>query len=301
MTGTAPSSSTPDEISNWRNFAFMSGALALCFSLPLYQWARFAIGHELYSHLILIPGISVWLVWLQYDRLKALAGKQLSPAWIMASFSAGLGLLALRWLNPPAEQDALVMVIFAFLFFFTGTCFRFLNRTILARMAFPLSFLVLMVPFPVAVEAGLESILQHGSAPVAQAILEAIGTPVFREGTFFTLPGFKMQLAPECSGIHSTLSLFITSLVAGQLLLRSCWSRTVLTLMVVPIALLRNGLRVATIGELCVRIGPEMIESYIHRHGGPIFFVISLVPFSLLLLYLIKIDQRKDSLITKKI
>jgi len=61
---------------------------------------------------------------------------------------------------------------------------------------------------------------------------------------------------------------------------------------VLPIALARNGLRVFVIGELCVRIGPEMIDSYIHHHGGPIFFALSLIPFSLVLLWLVKADRR---------
>jgi hypothetical protein len=39
-----------------------------------------------------------------------------------------------------------------------------------------------------------------------------------------------------------------------------------------------------------VHIGPQMINSYIHRHGGPIFFILSLVPFLLLLLLLSKSD-----------
>lgn len=304
MTGTEPHPPASNEISNWRSLAFSGGALVLCFGLPLYRWANFAIGHELYSHLVLIPVISIWLVWSQHDQLRELPGKRLSSAWAAISILLGLGLLIFQWMNPPAGesaiQNSLALLLFAFLFILAGLCFRFLNGAVLSRIVFPLGFLVLMPPFPVAVEAALESVLQHGSAPVAQAILEAIGTPVFRDGTFFNLPGFKMQLAPECSGIHSTLALFIVSLVAGQVLLRKRWNRVILVLAVLPIALLRNGLRVATIGELCVRIGPEMIESYIHRHGGPIFFALSMIPFSLLLFYLIKIDRRGNQPLTKK-
>jgi exosortase/archaeosortase family protein len=61
---------------------------------------------------------------------------------------------------------------------------------------------------------------------------------------------------------------------------------------VFPLALLRNGFRVFTIGELCVHIGPDMINSPIHRRGGPLFFVLSLIPFFLLLLLLLKYDRR---------
>jgi len=85
--------------------------------------------------------------------------------------------------------------------------------------------------------------------------------------------------------------LFITSLVAGGLFLRSPWRRAVLTLAVLPLALLRNGFRVFTIGQLCVRIGPQMIHSPIHKQGGPLFFALSLIPFFLLLLWLRKSEN----------
>ena len=297
MTGTASPRSTADQPSNWRSFLITSGLLVLAFSLPLYHWARFALSHELYSHLVLIPIISCQLISWKKKHLQV-AGPKLPSLWFFVSFSAGIGTLTLLQLHPPsagdsAAQDSLVLTIYSLLLLFGGLCFTFLNRATLQLIAFPLLFLILLAPFPFVFEEWLESFLQHGSAPVAQAIMEAVGTPVFRDGTFFTLPGFKMHLAPECSGIHSTLALFITSLVAGHLLLRSRLSRLILTLVVLPLALLRNGLRVATIGELCVHIGPHMIDSPIHHQGGPIFFALSLIPFSLLLLYLIKLDRRR--------
>mgnify|MGYP003908365983 CR=1 FL=1 len=38
---------------------------------------------------------------------------------------------------------------------------------------------------------------------------------MFRDGLVFKLPGIEMQVAQECSGIRSSLVLFITGLVAG--------------------------------------------------------------------------------------
>jgi exosortase/archaeosortase family protein len=100
-----------------------------------------------------------------------------------------------------------------------------------------------------------------------------------------------MEVAPQCSGIHSSVALFIISLLAGYLFLRLRWKRATLALAVIPLALLRNGFRVFTIGQLCVHVGPEMINSNLHRHGGPLFFVLSLVPFFLLLFFLMKSDR----------
>lgn len=120
-----------------------------------------------------------------------------------------------------------------------------------------------------------------------------LGTPLVRHGRVFELPGVVLQVAHECSGIHSSLVLFITSLIAGQLFLKSWWGRIVMAAFVIPLGILRNGFRILIIGLLCVHIGPEMINSRIHRHGGPIFFALSLIPLVLVLIWLRRRETKK--------
>jgi exosortase/archaeosortase family protein len=107
------------------------------------------------------------------------------------------------------------------------------------------------------------------------------------------LPGITpIAVAPECSGIHSSLVLLICSLLAGWVFLEKVSFRTILTLSVVPLGILRNGFRIFTIGMLCSHVDPGMIHSPIHTRGGPLFFMLSLVPFFLLLFYLRHIERR---------
>jgi exosortase C (VPDSG-CTERM-specific) len=146
--------------------------------------------------------------------------------------------------------------------------------------------LVFMVPFPTFLRQAMETGLQHGSALCADWMFTLSDVPSLRTGLAFQLPNINLEVAPECSGIHSTVVLFITSLVAGHFFLRQPWKRVALCLAVIPLALVRNGFRVFVLGELCTHLGPEMIDSPIHHHGGPIFFVLSLLPFGLLLYYL---------------
>jgi exosortase C (VPDSG-CTERM-specific) len=271
-----------------------TAALVLAFSLPLYGLARFSIQSELYSYIVLIPLISAYLIWAKRRSLPPASAPE--PRLAVFPFAAGALALVIYGIAvlagaTLAREDSLVLTTLAFLLFFGGACSLFLDRPTLRALAFPLGFLVFMVPIPVFLTSGIETFLQHGSAAVAYALLRIVGTPVFKQGLVFTLPGFSMAVAPQCSGIHSSLALFITSVLAGWFFLRSPWRRATLALAVIPLALLRNGFRVFTIGELCVHIGPQMINSYIHRHGGPLFFILSLVPFFLLLLFLMKSDR----------
>jgi len=283
-------------MNQWRRFLAAVAVLALGYCIPLYQVLRFALRSNLYSHVILIPVVSAYLIWIQREKLQKEPSAALPPIWGIVAAIAGVALaacyLTLPVKSPDDAQNAVAVAMYSFVTLVGAAALFFLGRQNLKSSVFPLLFLLFLAPFPIHVEETLEGFLQHYSAVTAHAMFEATGMTVFRDGTYFRLPGFSMFVAPECSGIHSTLALFLTSLVGGQLLLRSPWRRTVLAVAVIPIALLRNGLRVFVIGELCVRIGPEMIDSFIHRHGGPIFFTVSLIPFSLLLIWLIKFDRR---------
>jgi len=277
-----------------RSFVLATVVLGLCFCIPLYGLLRFAVHSALYSYILLIPFVSFYLIRLKKNDLPQ--GSRPAGKLAMLCFAIGLVAIGVDWFIRRsgfklAEEDGLTLSIFSFLSFFLGVCYLFLGRETLRAIAFPIGLLIFMVPMPLFLLQRIESLLQYGSAVAAEGFFKLSGTTFLRDGLVFLLPGINIEVAPECSGIHSTLVLFITSLVAGYLFLRSPWNRAILALAVIPLALLRNGFRVFTIGELCVHIGPQMIDSPIHHHGGPLFFILSLIPFFLLLIVLKKSER----------
>lgn len=262
------------------------------FSTPVKELVRESAHSALYSHILLMPFVSAYLIWLQRRHLAL--PLQPSRGLCLLPLLAGLALVSSYWLGrrsgwQPNSWDYLCLMTAAWLCFVVGGSWLFFGREFLGQLALPISLLVFMVPFPELVQDGIESFFQHGSAVVAGWMFGASGMPVLREGTCFHLPGIPlMEVAPECSGIHSSLVLLITSLVAGYMFLRSPWRRLALTIAVIPLALLRNGLRIFTLGQLGVHVGNWIFDSPIHRRGGPIFFALSLIPFFLLLFWLRK-------------
>ena len=280
-------------------FVLVTVALVLCFSLPLYHLVQLAVTAEFHSYILLVPFVSLYLAWLERQRLS----RHSEPVRKLAvlPLTAGAMVLAGYWLtvhatSKLADGDSLGLITLSFVLFYLGACCLFLGKETLQAIAFPIGFLVFMVPIPVFLSNWIVAILQHGSAATAYGMFRLSGTPVFRYDMDFQLPGFSMEVATECSGIQSSLVLFLTSLVAGHLFLRTPWKRAVLILAVIPLGILRNGFRIFTIGQLCVRLGPEMIHSAIHRQGGPVFFVLSLVPFFLLLIVLWKSDCVREKI-----
>jgi len=285
---------TVPSTAQYKKFALAAALLALGFAGPLWKLFWFAISDELHSYIPLMPLVSLYVVWTQKAELPRNSSpvRGLAMLFIAAGLAALAGYFVLaRTATAGNIENSLALAVLAWLLCVTGAGCWFLGGATMCALAFPFFLLLFMIPFPVVLREGIENALQHGSAVVADWMFTLAGTSLLREGMQFQLPGFSLQVAPECSGIHSTLVLFITSLVAGQMILRRPWKRVVLCLAIIPLALLRNGFRVFVIGELCVHVNPRMIDSPIHHHGGPIFFVLSLVPFFLLLYFLRKNEE----------
>jgi exosortase len=99
----------------------------------------------------------------------------------------------------------------------------------------------------------------------------------------FSLPGISIEVAKECSGIHSTLALFIVSLLAGHLFLSSGWKKFVLVLFALPIVCVTNGLRIAVLTLLAVYVDSSFMYGSLHRGGGIGFFLLALLFLSAIL------------------
>ncbi len=281
-----------------RKFQLAAGALLLLFGLSLWRLFNFAWHDELHSYIVLIPVVSIYLIRLRKKNLPLPAASAKIPAAIFSL--VGLAVLAWHWFAPRAAlADSLAQTTFACVLLLAAIGCWFLGGALMRALAFPFALLIFMVPLPEAWRDAVEVFLQHGSALAASAMFAVSDVPVLQTGLQFKLPGITLQVAPECSGIHSTVVLLITSLVAGNLFLRRAWSRATLCLVVIPLALLRNGFRIFVLGELCVHVGPHMIDSPIHHRGGPLFFALSLLPF-FLLLYWLRRRERAGEPVAKK-
>jgi exosortase C (VPDSG-CTERM-specific) len=273
----------------WLAFLFFIVGLIAAFANPLASLAIHAAGSDLHSHVLLIPFVSAYLI---YNRRNHLPKEyDSSPGWAVVPLLVGVAALIAAWGGrvfgePLTDNDYLALTTLSFICLLIAGGFFFLGRKWMAATAFPFAFLIFMVPMPEAMADILETASKLASAEAANLFFHLSGTPVFRNGTVFQLPNITIQVAQECSGIRSSWVLFITSLLAGNLFLKSNWRRMLLICFVLPLAILRNGFRVCVIGMLCVSFGPQMINSIIHRRGGPLFFALSLIPLFFLLWWL---------------
>jgi exosortase len=271
-------------------FAAYATACAVVFWAPLHSLIRAALDSDTYSHILVVPFISITLLWMERERLFQVLERNRSSAAVL--FCAGAMLGVFGWRNPFhfaggnwlgfAILGFLCLIWAGFLFFYGAPAFK-------AGM-FPLLFLLLMVPLPGFLLDRFIAWLQVGSADVTEWIFRLSGTTFLREGLFFVLPQVTIEVARECSGIRSTQALLITCLLAGYLLLQTNWRRAVLLLAAVPVLVIKNGIRIATLTLLAVHVDPTFLTGSLHHDGGFVFFGLGMLILLPLLWWLQKTE-----------
>ena len=112
---------------------------------------------------------------------------------------------------------------------------------------------------------------------------------------FLLLPGVTIEVAKECSGIRSSMALFITCVFAAHLFLRTPWKKLILVLLSIPLALLKNGVRIVTLTLLSIYVDPSFLTGRLHKQGGFIFFLLALAMLAPVLKLLEKSEHRPGS------
>jgi exosortase C (VPDSG-CTERM-specific) len=258
----------------------------LVFAQPLFHLMVHASRNSLHSHIPLIPVIAAYLLVNRWRTLPPAGRSSVGGTLVFAAVSVIAVAARQLWGDSVSVNDGLVLTTLAYVSLVVAGGFLFVGSRWMAAAAFPIAFLVFMLPLPDTAVYWLERGSVLASADVTAFLFRITGTPFLREGTVFALPTIVLEVAQECSGIRSSYVLFITSLVASNIFLESQWRRLFLVAFVIPLGIVRNGFRILVLGLLCVHVGPHMIDSIVHHRGGPIFFVLSLMPLLLLLKWL---------------
>jgi len=276
-----------------------AGALCLLFLPFLISLFRLAMNNDLYSHVPLVPVISAWLAWTRRERLSTLPPRRsplpaYAPALLLAIAAIGVyGVCGCRTAGVTSDRLSLAILVFVTALL-AGTAMLMGGHCMRAFLA-PSLFLYFLVPMPGAVEYAFNATLQHLSAWTLGGLLQLTPVPVLQDGLTFHLPGFSLHVAEECSGIRSSLVLLITAILAGILFLRAPWRRLLLAASFLPIAALRNAIRILVLAIGTLYVDPDILKGPLHKSGGPLFFVLSLLPLFAIVLLLCRNERKQMS------
>jgi exosortase len=262
------------------SYAFVAALLTslIVFRAPLEHLLKFSDNSE-YSYIPVIPFISAFLILARRNGIFRYAKP--SP-WIGGSVAGG-GILLMLVSNVFGADsiDRIELFALGIVSVWWGLFLLCYGAQAARRAMLPLALLLFMIPAPGSVMNAVIGFLREGSAALSYYLFRAIGVPAVREGMVISLPRLTIEVAPECSGIRSSISLLIVVLAGANLYLRSGWNKVLLVLTLVPLVIVKNAIRIVTLSTLALYVNPSFLNGRLHHQGGILFFsiaAVSLIP-----------------------
>lgn len=252
---------------------------------------RFSLANDNASHVVLIPFISTWLIYIEQKQVFRRVSFDYSLAAVLFTISAVTYIWTLR--SPAAWTQAYMLggYALALVLLWISGFVLFFGRGALKNGRFPLLFLFLTIPLPDALLNHSIYFLQKGSADIAGIIFDLVGVPALRDGFVFHFASFNIEVAKECSGIRSSMALLILALLVSHFRLNRFWSKALFVVSGLLMMILKNGIRIATLTMLAIYVDPGFLLGRLHHEGGIVFFAMAL----LLLLPVLALLQQWES------
>ncbi|MCB0121030.1 MAG: exosortase/archaeosortase family protein [Caldilineaceae bacterium] len=243
---------------------------------PIWQWLWGEwLGNDYYSHGLLIPFVAVFLAVRRWQLHTPRTAQPVLPTttqerlfvwlrglWLLISTIAYLCLLYYK---------AYYLAGFAMIGMIGGIVWVLGRQALLGLWLFPIGYLLLMVPiplieritYPLAIFAGL----------CGGGLVRLFGMDLTIVGNAVTLPNAELVIGAQCSGINSLMALTALMVLAAYLVEGPRWARLSLIIAAMPLAILGNILRIASLIFVARNYGADAAFTFYHDYSGFLFFV----------------------------
>ena len=256
--------------------AVLIGILLLALFYPTFKWLFGEwLGNDYYSHGPLVPLISAFLAWRLWVKWPA-EKRRIKPATI-GLLPLSVGLIAYLY---ALLQRAYFVASLAMIVIIAGLVWYLLGTAALRRFAFPIGFLLFMVPLPFVEPLSVPLALVTGA--VSAAIVRLFGVPITVNGAQISLPNAELVVGAQCSGLRSIVTLMTLVALVVFLVEGPWWKKLLLALSSIVIAAFGNVMRVASLLVVANIWGADAAFKYYHDYSGIVFFLSAL---ALLLLF----------------
>jgi len=264
-------------------------SIAFIYYGSIRHMSTFWFTQEEYSHGIMIPVISIFLIWqkkeilrhIQYD--KGLGGLVLIVIGLIVNLLGELSAISI------ISQYSLVITI-------TGLVYSFIGREAIKKIWIVFVFLLFMIPLPAVIYQGLSSELQLISSDIGVRIIRLFGISVYLEGNVIDLGNYKLQVVEACSGLRYLFPLMSLAFITAYFYQANIWKRGFVFFSSIPITVLLNSTRIGIIGILVEYYGSGMAEGFLHDFEGWVVFMACMLIIILEMWIIEKIGDKSKKL-----
>ena len=257
----------------------------------LYQWLPVVIGlaalyvpslyglftgiwtREEQAHGPIVLAIACWLMYRKWPEMwRVSEGAPASSAgWPVLSIGLLLYVIG-------RSQSILLFEIGSVLWVLCATLLIMRGKAALKAQWFAIFFMLFMIPLPGPVVDALTLPMKTAVSYVAEHVLFWIGYPIARSGVILQIGPYKLLVADACAGLHTLFTLEAMGLLYLNLVRRDSLFRNVaLAVLIVPISLAANVVRVITLTLITYHFGDEAGQGFLHGFAGLVLFVTALL------------------------
>ncbi len=185
-----------------------------------------------FGHCLFVLPVVGWLIWLRRAELSHLTPQGWWPG--LAIVAAGGVAWFMGQVSGVAFARHLGLVVML-----QGSIVALLGPNVARGIAFPLFYLIFLVPFG----EWLEKPLQDVTVAITMPLLHSAGVPASVDGVLITIPNGWFEVAEACSGTKFVIGMLAFATLVGHVCFTS-WRRRAIffaAAMVVPV--IANGLR----------------------------------------------------------
>ena len=223
-----------------------------------------------YSHGFFIIPVAIYIVWQNRRKYK-----EFSPNMEWIGFMLLLSALSLYILSVFARIATMASVTLPLTI--AGLVLFIYGPKMLKLTAFPICFLLLMIPVPDQIYTSMTIHLQLFVSKISVFIASMTGVPILREGNLIHLPDRVLEVVQACSGIRSLISLLTLCLIVGYFGLKSNALRLIFSTIAVPVAVIVNAIRVLVMILALYYFQIDLTSEAVHAYFGMVIFAVAFV------------------------
>ncbi len=253
-----------------KNQFLIFGLLIFLTYIPslLWMWERWFARDSYYSHGILIPLVSAYLIWQQRDVLKSIPPK--ASAWGLRLFYVGIACHLLSAVFRVYFTSGFSLIIVAL-----GLVLHFLGTAALRVLLFPVLFLVFMVPLPLVAVVNISFQLKMFAATIASFLLNSVRIANTQEGSLIVMSNAQVVVDDLCSGLRSLIALMALGSLFAYWLKGRFYKKVILFLSAIPIAVITNVVRIFMLSFVTEIWGSQYAAGFVHDASGFVVFIVA--------------------------
>lgn len=253
-------------------FIAVLAALALLLGASYLDFYRLVWRSDDQGHGPIIVAVSVWLIWRQRVTWLALPSQ--------AAWGLGFPLLVLGWglFVLGRSQGVLQAEALSHIALLSAVILLWRGFPGLRLLAFPLFFLVFMIPLPGTLVQAVTLPLKSGVSYAAEHLLYQLGYPIARSGVTLQIAQYQLLVADACAGLNSMFTLESLGLLYMNIMGHTNRLRNVLlALLIVPISFVANVVRVVILILVTYYFGDAVGQGFVHGFAGMVLFGVAFI------------------------